>query len=225
MEKFIKECSAILRLTVHDGLPLSLIEFITAGRNAIFNIQMPYMVHINANNKELIAQRIRDTQKLSLNENGSKYYRELVDHNKYRKTIYNFLKGSSYNPKKYWESRANGWELQAQHGVYPHLKEVESVLEGINYNNDKKYDLAFVYTCLQHIKPEDLEKTVNNIKKLSKYTLLIESSQGWDGSYGFNHDYSKYFNIVKTTKAEKADDNPNETLTLMLVDNEKGVNN
>ena len=278
MDKFIAECSAIVRMTVHDGLPLSLVEFVTAGRNALFNIAMPHMMHVNSNNKDLIVQRIRDLQKLPLNEAGSKYYRELMDHKKYKEKIESLLTDIKYQPRAYWEARSDSWELQAKHGEYPHLKEVEEMLEDIEYKSvidlgsgngrwspyfrtkgvtykgydispnliniarqyypsedfasagvesidvetESRYDLAFSYTCLQHIRPDDLSKAVENIKKLSKYTLLIESTSGWDGSYGFNHDYKKHFNIIKEMKAEKTEDNPNDTLTLMLVDNEGG---
>lgn len=274
MDKLIAECHAIVRMTMHDGLPLSLVEFVTAGRNALFNIQMPHMLYVNTANTDLLAQRIRDLEKLPLNEEGSKYYRELMDHKKYKEKIESLLLESDYRPKEYWEARADSWEQQAVHGVFPHQKEIEEILKGIDYSSvvdigcgngrwypyfkDKKYsgidisdklislakqhypdgdfraikledietvqhgkfDLAFVYTCLQHIKPEDLEKAANKVKAVSKYSLLIESPDGWDGSYGFNHDYSKYFNIIDTRKADKTDDNPNETLTLMLTNNQ-----
>lgn len=277
MSKLIADSSAIVRLSIHDGLPLSLVEFVTAGRNALFNIKMPHMMYVNTGNKDVIRQRILDLQKLPLNEAGSKYYRELMDHNKFRQTINNLLiEGSGYEPKRYWESRAESWELQAPHGQFPHSKEIEAALEDIDYSSvfdvgcgngrwshffkeknkhyvgvdiseklvsiakehypeaefyygkvedipDRtKFDLVFSYTCLQHVKPDDIAKAAKKLKKISKYTILIESPTGWpEGSYGFNYDYSKYFNIIKTIKAEKAADNENETLTIMLAKNKE----
>ncbi len=274
MEKLIAECHAIVRLTQHDGLPISLVEFVMAGRNAMFNIKMPHMLYANSNNPDLLAQRVQDLEKLPLNEEGSNYYRELMDHGKYKSKIESLLDQVDYRPKDYWEARSESWEQQAVHGVFPHKKEIEEVLGDLDYKSvldvgcgngrwfpyfrDKlysgidiseklisiaqqyypqsdfraiklediqtnakgKFDLAFVYTCLQHIKPEDLEVAATKLKEVSKYSILIESPEGWDGSYGFNHDYTKYFNIVKTVKAEVTDDNPKGTLTLMLTKNE-----
>lgn len=281
MEKLIEECSAIIRLTVHDGLPISLLEFVMAGRNALFNIPMPHMLHVNSGNKDLIIQRIKDMQKLPANTEGSKYYRDLVDHNKFKDTINSLIGKSGYDPKKYWESRAESWETQAGHGNLPHENEVKFMLKGLKYNSvldvgsgngrwysffkerNKKYsgidiseklvniakqyypeadfrplkledikisnknnfDLAFIYTCLQHIKPKDFPQAVAVLKKIAKNILLIESPSGWDNSYGFNHDYKQYFNIVKEMKAKQDADNPNETLTLMLINNEGGDSN
>lgn len=274
MEKFIAECSAIVRLTIHDGMPISLAEFVMAGRNALFSLQLPHIMYVSSSNKDLIAQRIRDLQKLPLNVEGSKYYRELMDHDKYRKTIRDLVDEIGYKPKEYWETRAGSWEEQAKHGEFPHKKEVEEMLTGIDYKSvidigcgngrwfpyfegkeyfgidiserlidlarqhypdgnfmpikleslepkGDKYDLAFIYTTLQHVRPEDFAIAADVVKQSSKYSLLIESPTGWDNTYGFNHDYSKYFNIIKTVVAEKnEEDNPNQTLTLMLVKND-----
>lgn len=275
MDKLIAECHAIVRLTQHDGLPISLVEFVTAGRNALFNIKMPHMVFCNTSNTDAIAQRIKDMAKLPLNEEGSKYYRELMDHDKYRQTIEAISQEVDYNPKEYWENRAEIWNAQAAHGNYPHVEEVTEMLDGLNFKtvldvgcgngrwypffkeNGKDYegidiaekmvarareaypdgrfdafkledinpegpvyDLAFSYTCLQHIRPEDIEAAAAVLKKKSKYSLLIETPDNWGGNYGFNHEYKKYFNIVKEMKAKKAEDNPDSSLTLMLTKND-----
>ena len=144
MEAFLKECSAIVRLTVHDGLPLSLAEFITAGRNALFNIKMPHMVYVNSGNKDLIVQRIRDLAKLPLNIEGSKYYRELMGHDKYRKKIYSFLELSTYNPKNYWNSRAESWEIQAGHTVMPYRQQLEVALDQLKKEIKSKGELSIL---------------------------------------------------------------------------------
>jgi glycosyltransferase involved in cell wall biosynthesis len=135
MEKLLKECSAIVRLTAHDGMPLSLAEFVMAGRNALFNIKIPHMVYLNSNNKELIIQRIRDLQKLPLNVEGSKYYRKLLDHDKFRATIEALKDTSGYDPESYWQARADSWEQQAGHNVMPFEKEIKKVLNRIEYES------------------------------------------------------------------------------------------
>jgi 2-polyprenyl-3-methyl-5-hydroxy-6-metoxy-1,4-benzoquinol methylase len=271
MEKFIAECHAIIRLTAHDGQPMSLLEFVMAGRNALFNIKMPWMTFVNSYDKDLIIQKVRDLKKLPLNEKGSDHYRKLLNQDLYRKRIRSILTDEFYNPTEYWESRAHSWDYEAKHTKLPHLKEIEKALKGIEYKSvldigcgngrwsqyfhdkvywgidistkminvartyypdktfkvrkveniaeDLKEDLVFSYTCLHHLKEKDFVEAAGRIKKISRYALLIESVGAETRDWYINHDYHKYFNIIKEFKAEKADDNPDTTLTLMLVDN------
>lgn len=288
MEKFIADCSAIVRLTVHDGMPLSLAEFVMAGRNALFNIKLPHMMFVNSSSVDLIAQKIRDLKKLPLNVEGSKYYRELMDHEKYKKTITDLLKITPYQPKEYWEKRANHWEKLAKHDDLPNKEQLDELLKDLDYNSvldvgsgngrwfnyfkgkdytgieiserlveiakehypeaefiatkledyepDKKFDLAFSYTCLQHIKPKEIEAAVKHLKGMSKYTVIIETRSvqkpindtGYfihdfkDGDpinitpdYQNVYEYEKYFNIVKTVEAKEE-----PTLRILLAKNE-----
>jgi glycosyltransferase involved in cell wall biosynthesis/ubiquinone/menaquinone biosynthesis C-methylase UbiE len=85
---------------------------------------------------------------------------------------------------------------------------------------DKKYDLAFAYTCFLHVPPENIEDAFKEVKKVAKRLLIIEpfkdaptgqvrflSDAGIDaiknGDLIFHpkstyiHDYHKYLNIVK----------------------------
>src|SRR4030065_146626 len=128
MGKFLQDCSALVRLTVHDGFPISLMEFVMAGRNVLFNIRLPHVLFVNSGDKELIKQRIKDMQQLPLNVEGSKYYRELVEPEKFRQKIYSYVGKSGYDPKKYWEARADGWELQAGHDQIPFENEIKQEL-------------------------------------------------------------------------------------------------
>lgn len=86
MEKFIEETSMIMRITGHDGLPLSPCEFAAMGRNVLSNIKMPFWEYVKPNKKQII-QKIREMQKMPVNKIASEYYNKLLDKEKYVKTI------------------------------------------------------------------------------------------------------------------------------------------
>ncbi len=122
MEKFIKECSAIMRFPIHDGLSISVLEFVLAGRHAITNVPIKdtYLVpksDLNSINQalKLIQESIKEK---GVNQSGSDYWRKELDHDKYRKTMGELM---GYNPKEYWEKRATMWDWQAN--AYPVEKE------------------------------------------------------------------------------------------------------
>ena len=87
MKEFVKECSALIRLTEHDGLPLSPLEFITAGRNVICNHKFPYMEKVVMGKDEIVA-KIREVMTMKPNLEGAKYWTEKLNVERYKKTIY-----------------------------------------------------------------------------------------------------------------------------------------
>ena len=104
-DKLIKDTSCILRLTPHDGLPLSVIEWITAGRNAITTVDMPYSQQIEPEKKQVI-KALKSTMKKGVNEKGSKYYQKICDPNKFKKTLYSFM---DVDIKKWWKKLSPIW--------------------------------------------------------------------------------------------------------------------
>jgi len=90
MEKFIPKCSALTRMTVHDGLPLGPIEFMQAGRNVITNVPLKHTINCKPIRGKII-KAIRKAQKAKLNEEGSKYWTKQMNFNKYIKKIKSYL--------------------------------------------------------------------------------------------------------------------------------------
>lgn len=253
---FINETNAIVRLTPHDGLPISVAEWIGAGRNALTTVEMPFAEHLDllkigknkktGELKSIVEKKIRALVAKPLNEKGAKHYRSWLNEKKYVKKINSFLK---YDEKKYWEKRSTSWIEQSKVDEVKSSKlkkiikqlDFKSVLdvgcgsgrfvplfEGKEYEGcdisktliehckkefkgkfhvlpaedvdalDKKFDLIFSYTCLEHVKPENLEKVAFAFKQTAKKLLLIEPVNFVpQGEYCFNHDYSKYFKIEK----------------------------
>jgi len=91
MDKFIESCSAIMRITIHDGLPLSPCEFIAQGRNVLSNVKMPFWNFVTPN-KIKIVEEIRKMQKLGVNTLGSKHYNKLLDKKEYVKKLQKTIK-------------------------------------------------------------------------------------------------------------------------------------
>jgi hypothetical protein len=47
MAEFIPKCSAFVRIVRHDGMMMAANEFVMSGRDAITNLEMPFMEYIN----------------------------------------------------------------------------------------------------------------------------------------------------------------------------------
>jgi glycosyltransferase involved in cell wall biosynthesis/SAM-dependent methyltransferase len=290
MIDIIKESSCILRLTPHDGLPLSVCEFILAGRNAITTVNMPYVFVPKDIKEEYIIEAINTVKNVKQNIEGSKYYRKYLDHDNFKKEV---LKLLEYEPKKYWENRARSWDIIKGETLIDvgdkikadeYTKFIDKVLEkfpnkgrvldvgcgngnwsdwwfqkgfkylGVdiskklieiarnkhiersfvqsdllelsetlrNWLKEEKLDLAFTYTTLLHVKPENMEKAVNELKKVAKFGLFIEPIKKMDKNMvtsrqlhpellrdiikkglilqgiesSFVHNYAKYFKII-----------------------------
>jgi glycosyltransferase involved in cell wall biosynthesis len=103
MKEFLPKVSCNLRITAHDGLPITPCEFVMAGRHSIVNVNLPYMDVIPNSTGELniitypeakknIVAAIRRAQKLGLNLKGSRCYREMLSPDKFKKSIEEVLK-------------------------------------------------------------------------------------------------------------------------------------
>lgn len=237
MPKFIADCSAILRLTPHDGLPLSVAEFIMAARNAVTSTPMPYIVLPRNLEISTLVEAVTACQKMGPNLAGSAHYRQLLDHEKFNKKIHGLMK---YDPKKYWNDRARSWNVikGTQLSEYrqedftriieKYLKKVEakSILDlgcgngtwypwlakrcekylGIdiskkltdlarknhpegrfidgalselafitrNFYHGERFDVAFSFTTLLHVPPDQFTAVMLQIAQKARYGIFIE---------------------------------------------------
>lgn len=101
MSKILEKSSCLLRITYHDGLPVTPIEFRLAGRDAITSVNMPYIhfagsgiVHAEnySERKEAIIKLIRDVKKSQKKgvkdlDKARKYYLNLTSPKKFKDTI------------------------------------------------------------------------------------------------------------------------------------------
>lgn len=110
MEGFIEDCSALLRLTVHDGLPITVLEFLSAGRNVLLNLPIKHTQRIKSADPAVIVEELRKLAKAPLNEAGAKYWRKAASHKTFKKTLEGLCE---YKPKEYWENRAEQWDEAA----------------------------------------------------------------------------------------------------------------
>lgn len=127
MEDFIGECSAIMRFPIHDGLPISVLEFILAGRYSIQSVPIRHTLctpNFDVNAVIEALKQMKETCK-EPNQIASDYWRAELSHEKYKKTI---LELCGYEPKTYWESRARSWSDQARN-MPIEIEEVKKVFE------------------------------------------------------------------------------------------------
>jgi hypothetical protein len=141
----IKETSAIVRITPHDGLPISVAEWIGAGRNAVTTIEMPYAEHFNLAELHrknrgnvpvgLMLKELKDlinkTLKKPLNVEGAKHYRKWLDKDTYVKTVYD---RSKYDEKRYWEKRSSSWHAQTQVD-HVEVKKLKKIISQLKFNS------------------------------------------------------------------------------------------
>jgi len=257
METFIKECSAIMRFPMHDGLPISVLEFVLAGRYATLNVPVKETYFVPKSDVKSIIHSLDIIQKRikkeGINKKASKHWRKELDHGKYKTTM---EKIALYDPKSYWENRAESWDAQAnsmeveENDVkkFYNIVKPKSVLDigagngrwipilekwGLDLKNylgtdisgklvdiaqkkypkasflmqgieqlkmDKKYDLIFSYTTLEHVREEDIVNVAKRIKKCGKKLLLIEPTDFISRHYCRSHDYEKIFKVIKKKK-------------------------
>lgn len=289
-EEAIKASSIILRITPHDGLPLSVIEWITAGRNAVCTIDIPHtnrfviepwtgkgepkpkdLEKVVKKNEDKLVDLLKQVAKQGLNEEGSAYYRQLCDPEKFKANINQFLE---IDIKEWWKIMSEFWQgmessQETSEDIAKIIKEVKqmkpkNVLDigcgtgrwadllpvddytGIDFAShlidlareqhpDKKfqvadvvdfepsepYDLLFSFVCLLHVKPENIARYAEAMKKIAKRAILVEPireapmsggdrqvhpgiiKKQKDSDFIFNikytwiHDYMRHFNVVK----------------------------
>lgn len=90
MNEWMSKFSCNLRVTVHDGLALLIVEFITAGRSAIANIPMPGVIQVTKDRKRVI-DAIRHCQDNQPDPKWVDYWKEEMDYDKYKKAIYSLM--------------------------------------------------------------------------------------------------------------------------------------
>jgi len=149
----VKKTSMILRLTPHDGLPLSVVEWITAGRNAITTIDIPHSMKfdftlwkkkkqptkaelellIKKNEKRLV-EMIKRMKKAPVNKKGAKHYQELCDPEVFKKKIYSFL---DIDIKAWW-------------------KEMSDIWPAMESNQETSEDIGKILTEVRKLKPKSV---------------------------------------------------------------------
>jgi glycosyltransferase involved in cell wall biosynthesis/ubiquinone/menaquinone biosynthesis C-methylase UbiE len=232
MEKVIEGSSCLLRILPHDGLSISVEEFLTAGRRVITNIQNIKGTFNVLPDLDSIVKVIEEVKKFTEpDKKTAEYWLKELDHKKYKAFFEKLL---SYDPKKYWETRANSWnEIQGEvtfdtKEVIEEIKKLnpKSLLDigcgngnwakvisqefgkrfnyfGVDVSSKmikfaqkvnpkmkfrqldvrelgklkRKFDLIFAYTCLLHIPPADMAKTITELKKIGKRIMFIEPTQ------------------------------------------------
>jgi len=272
MDGFIKSCSATIRFPFHDGLSISLMEFLLAGRYAATNVPVRHAYHCPKSDLPSIKHALKEIQKTikkqGINKKASDYWRKKLNHDKYRKTMAKIM---GYDPKEYWEKRAEDWNLQAGNMMIE-IQDVKDFYKKVNpksvldigcgngrwielmekwgldlkhYNgmdvSEKlikickkkwpdldfftaaleekfsqlypKVDLIFSYTTLEHVKPENIENVVKQLKKIGKKLLLIEPTGFESRYYCHSHNYKELFNVIEERKL------PDKTM--YLIDLEK----
>lgn len=102
----IEKTGAILRLTPHDGLPLSVVEWIMAGREAITTVKIPFAHQVKLDKKNIV----KTLKKLKWQENkeGSDYYRTICNPEVFKKSIYGLL---DLDIKKWWDKISPIWHF------------------------------------------------------------------------------------------------------------------
>jgi glycosyltransferase involved in cell wall biosynthesis len=93
MDEFINNTSCLLRLTVHDGLPIGPVQFFMKGRDVVTNVNLDYAYIINEKDgnkaKSQILKSIREIKENGkVNVKASEFYNKLMDHDKFRKAVY-----------------------------------------------------------------------------------------------------------------------------------------
>ena len=78
--------SCNVRVTIHDGLPITPLQFMTAGRSVVSNFAMVGAIKVEADRKEII-EAIRTAQNSPIDPKVSKYWKKELDFTKYEKVI------------------------------------------------------------------------------------------------------------------------------------------
>jgi hypothetical protein len=86
MDKWMSKFSCNLRISLHDGLPLLPIEFMTAGRQVITNVPVKGAIVVKKTIKDIIAG-IRKAQKETIDPKWGKYWKKEMDYQKYAKRV------------------------------------------------------------------------------------------------------------------------------------------
>lgn len=86
-DDWLPKLSCNVRITLHDGLPLTPLQFLTAGRNVVTNVKIPGSIYAKADRKAVI-EAIRQAQATPLDPKVSAEWREKLDPKKFQEAIY-----------------------------------------------------------------------------------------------------------------------------------------
>jgi len=91
MGEFLKTVSAVVRITVHDGLPLGPVEAMMAGRQVIATHPLKYAVTHEKKNGEpdlaTLIEQVRALQSSSLDPEAPSYWKRTLSHEAYREAM------------------------------------------------------------------------------------------------------------------------------------------
>ncbi len=87
INKLMPEMSCNLRVTIHEGMPLLPLEFLTAGRNTVTNVPMGHGVIEVENDRKQVVEAIRKVQVSPLDPKWPNYWRKEMDFDKYKKLM------------------------------------------------------------------------------------------------------------------------------------------
>lgn len=90
MKHWMPKFSCYLRITVHDGLPLTAVEFLMAGRQVVTNVKIRGSYQVKAERKDII-EILRKVRHQSADPQWSTYWNQKLNINHYKKTIYDLL--------------------------------------------------------------------------------------------------------------------------------------
>lgn len=71
---------------------------------------------------------------------------------------------------------------------------------------DRNFDLTLVHGVFMHVKPDDVEKAVKEVAKVTKKDLIVVEQNYGGNEFTFIHDYStlfKNFNVAEYIKNDK----------------------
>ncbi len=95
MKEFLPTISALVRITRHDGLPISPLEAMQAGRNVLASHPLEHAIHVPLKDgqpdKEKIIEGIREMEGKPLNKEGSTYWRHELSPELYRERMAKYL--------------------------------------------------------------------------------------------------------------------------------------
>lgn len=90
-EREMPDLSAIVRLTIHDGLGLGPIEYMQAGRRAVTNTVMPHAYQVEPSLDEVMTALRTIQKEKKPDEEASKYWRERINHERWKKEMERWL--------------------------------------------------------------------------------------------------------------------------------------
>lgn len=86
MDELIPQVSCNLRVTVHDGLPLTPLQFLTAGRHVVSNTKLKGAIETKSDRRSII-EAVREAQKTAIDPEISAYWKAELDADKFKKAI------------------------------------------------------------------------------------------------------------------------------------------